>query len=465
VAADTNLAEDIYLRDTALGSTTLVSRGFGVEPVGDLSSVFPSISADGRRVAFQSSATNLAGDDGDTTTDIFVRDTVTGSTVLVSRAGTALGAAGDADSYAPARIAADGRYVSFESEADNLSTEDDKAVRDIFVRDMLDRTTTLVSRATGLNGAAGDGLSRDASLSADGRFVAFNSAADSLSTEDDKAVADIFVRDLVTQTTTLASRATGPAGAPANGISEFPFLSPDGRYVVFESDADNLSTEDNDAARNVFMRDLQLGTTTLVSRGAGPAGPPGDGSSFSGPMSADSRYVAFNSDADNLSSEDVNAFANVFRRDVSPLPAAPAGPGVIRGGGTTTPATARCAGVRATIVGTSRRNVIRGTAKRDVIAALGGNDLVRGLGGSDLICLGAGNDRGIGGAGADRILGQTGADRVEGGAGRDLLEGGAGPDLLLGGAGLDRLLGLAGRDRAVGGAGSDVCRVEARSTC
>ncbi len=462
---DTNGDEDIYLRDTVAGTTALVSREFGAGPVGNLASFFPSISADGRRVVFASLATNFAGDDGDATVDVFVRDTVTGNTDLVSRAGTPLGPAGDADSFAPAGITADGRYVSFESEADNLSTEDDKAVRDIFVRDTLDDTTTLVSRATGVTGVVGDGLSRDASLSADGRYVAFESAADNLSTEDDKAVSDIFVRDLIAGTTTLVSRATGAAGAPGNGLSEIPFLSPDGRYVVFESDADNLSTEDNDAARNVFVRDLQLGTTTLVSRGAGPDGPAGDGSSEGGPMSADNRYVAFSSAADNLSGDDVNAVENVFRRDLSALPAAAAGPVPIRGGGSTSGATARCAGVRATIVGTAKRNRIRGTAKRDVIAALGGNDLVRGLGGNDLICLGAGNDRGIGGAGADRILGQVGADRVEGGIGRDLLEGGAGRDLLLGGAGLDRLLGLAGRDRAVGGAGSDVCRVESRSTC
>jgi Tol biopolymer transport system component len=467
-AEDTNNDEDIYLRNTVTGTTALVSRantvGVVPGPVGDHGSFLPAISADGRRVAFPSVATNLA-DDGTATEDIFVRDTATGSTDLVSRATGPAGAPGDAGSFGPAVITADGRYVAFESVAKNLSPDDNKGVDDIFVRDVLASTTTLVSRATGAVGAAGDGLSGDASISADGRYVAFDSEADNLSTEDDKAAVDVFVRDMVNNTTTLVSRATGAAGAPGNADSNFPFISPDGRYVAFQSDANNLSTEDNDAAGNVSVRDLQSGTTTLVSRAAGAAGAGGDGTSFSGPISADDRYVAFSSDADNLSTDDANAFENVFRRDLSAAPAIAATPS---GGAPPIrphPPTALCAGVRATIVGTNARNVIRGTPKRDVIAALGGNDLVRGLGGGDLICLGAGNDRGIGGAGADHILGQAGTDREEGGPGADLLEGGAGRDLLLGGAGIDRLIGLAGRDRAVGGPGRDVCRVELRSAC
>ncbi len=470
-AEDTNNDEDIYRRDTVNGTTTLVSRGDTVAgvpgPVGDKGSFFPSISPDGRRVVFPSVATNL-GDDANATEDIFVRDTATGITELVSRASGPLGASGDDGSFGPTGISADGRYVVFESLAKNLSPDDNKAVDDVFVRDLfgtLGPTTALVSRATGPAGAGGDGLSGDASMSADGRYIAFDSEADNLSTEDDKAVVDVFVRDTVNKTTTLVSRATGAAGAPGNADSNFPFISPDGRYVAFQSDADNLSTEDNDAAGNVYVRDLQLATTTLVSRAAGAAGAGGDGTSFSGPISANDRYVTFSSLADNLSGDDSNAVENVFRRDLSAAPAIAANPPA--GAPPIRPhrPTGLCAGVRATIVGTNARNVIRGTARRDVIAALGGNDLVRGLGGNDLICLGAGNDRGIGGAGDDHILGQAGADREEGGAGADLLDGGAGRDLLLGGAGIDRLIGLAGRDRAVGGAGADVCKVELRSAC
>ena len=467
-AEDTNGDEDIYLRDTGAATTKLVSAATTAgAPAGNKGSFVPSISANGRLVVFVSLATNLA-DDGTAVQDIFVRDTATGRTDLISRANGGGGAPGDADSFGPAAIAADGRYVAFESAAKNLSPDDTNAVDDVFVRDTLGTfgaTTTLVSRANGPAGAAGDGLSGDPSMSADGRYVAFDSLADNLSTEDDKAAVDVFVRDMVNQTTTLVSRATGAAGAPGKADSNFPFISPDGRYVVFQSDADNLLTEDNDAAGNVYVRDLQAGTTTLVSRAAGATGAGGDGTSFSGPISADDHYVAFSSDADNLSTGDADAFENVFRRDLSAAPAIAAIP---PGGGPPIrphPPTVLCAGVRATIVGTAKRNVIRGTAKRDVIAALGGNDLVDARGGNDLICLGAGNDKGIGGAGADHILGQAGTDREEGGGGADLLDGGAGRDLLLGGAGVDRLIGLAGRDRAVGGAGVDVCKVELRSAC
>ncbi len=272
----------------------------------------------------------------------------------------------------------------------------------------------------------------------------------------------MFVRDLQANTTTLASRAAGAAGAAGDDVSAQPAISADGRFVAFSSAADNLSTEDDDAVSDVFVRDLQASTTTLVSRASGPGGAAGDDRSQTAAISATGRHVAFESLADNLSAEDDNSLVNVFRRDVLGAPPAPPPPPVVA---PRAAAAVRCAGQVATIVGTGRRDVLRGTARRDVIAALGGNDVVRGLGGADLICMGAGADRGVGGAGADRILGQLGADRLEGGPGRDRLEGGPGRDLLLGGAGIDRLLGLAGRDTARGGPGADVCRVEARVGC
>jgi uncharacterized delta-60 repeat protein len=153
----------------------------------------------------------------------------------------------------------------------------------------------------------------------------------------------------------------------------------------------------------------------------------------------------------------------------------------LEGGGALVPA--RCAGQRATLVGTPGRDDLRGTPGRDVVAALGGNDTAAGLDGNDLICLGPGKDRGLGGPGNDRIFGDAGADRVAGGSGADRLQGGAGPDLLsgddgddrllggpgadllLGGSGRDRLDGLGGRDEARGGEGSDACRAEVRILC
>lgn len=132
-----------------------------------------------------------------------------------------------------------------------------------------------------------------------------------------------------------------------------------------------------------------------------------------------------------------------------------AGPGPGGGGGDRV---VRCAGLRPTIVGTSRGETLRGTRQADVIAALGGNDIVRSLGGDDVVCLGGGSDRAFGGLGADRILGQAGRDRLFGNAGPDLLSGGAGRDVLVGGPGPDRLLGGAARDVLIGGAGRDTER-------
>ncbi len=435
-AEDDDAVIDVYVRDLQAGTTTLVSRAEGATGAGgDASSTQPSISADGRLVVFESEADNLSGDSVGVFSEVFVRDLQANTTTLVSReSGPGGGVAAGGSSLQP-KISADGRVVAFHSSAPNLSGDDDDATDDVFVRDLLGNTTTLVSRADGPGGAAGDDGSFDSSISGDGRRVAFESFANNLSSEDNNAFTNVFVRDLQTNTTTLVSRAAGPAGAGADGDSNLPALSAGGRLVAFGSAADNLSAEDDDAVFDVFVRDLQAQTVTLVSRTAGPSGAGGDGGSGFPGISADGRFVTFESLADNLSAQDDDAVVNIFHRDVlGPPPGPPPSPVVAP-----RPAVvASCAGVRATIVGTARRDVLRGTARRDVIAALGGNDVVRGLGGADLICLGAG------------------ADRLEGGPGRDLL---------LGGVGVDRLLGLAGRDTARGGPGADVCRVEAQLGC
>ena len=446
-------SRQILLRDLAGASTILVSRADGPSGARADSTPFqPAISADGRVVAFESDADNLSSQDDDTVTNVFARDVAAGTTTLVSRAPGPGGAGASAASSSPS-VSGDGRIVVFLSDADNLSNADGNGNRDVFARDLVTNLTVLVSRATGADGAASDGDSGTAAISADGRRVLFYSSADNLSAEDDDAVSDVFVRDLVANTTTLVSRATGPAGAGGDGDSAWGALSADGRMAVFHSLATNLSGDDGDAVRDVFVRDLAASTTTLVSRAAGPAGAAADGASRFPVISADGRRVAFESDADNLSADDLNAFSSVFVRTLPPPAALPPpasaapGPQPVSLPAARSPVVVRCAGVGATIVGTARRDVIRGTAGRDVIAALAGDDVVRGLGGNDLICLGAGNDRGIGGAGADRILG------------------GAGRDIMLGGPGLDRLLGLGGRDLARGGAGGDICVAESKSAC
>ena len=258
-----------------------------------------SISADGRYVAFASRADDVSAEDNDSVVNIFVRDLQANTTTLVSRASGASGAAADLWSVTPS-ISADGRYVAFESVAHNLSPVDHD-LANIFVRDLQTNTTTLVSRASGVSGAAADGGSVAPSISADGDRVAFQSLAFNLG--PDVATVDVFVRDLPASTTTLASRATGSPGLPADSYSEAPSLSADGRFVAFESDARNLGP---DAVGGAFVRDLDSETTTLVSRASGalgaPAAPLGPG--FEPSIAGDGDLVAFSSQADNLSPAD-----------------------------------------------------------------------------------------------------------------------------------------------------------------
>ena len=274
-----------------------------------------SISAGGGQVAFDTEANNLSAEDNDALANIFVRDASTDVTTLVSRATGVAGAAADGNSFGPA-ISADGRFVAFESAADNLSADDDNGFQNIFVRDLAANTTTLVSRASGAGGAGANGTSTAPDISVDGRYVVFQSAADNLSAADNNAFTNIFVRDLVANTTTLVSRRAGPNGAGANDNSRSPTISGEGGRIAFDSDANNLSTEDDNGPANVFVRDLAAATNTLVSRATGPAGVGGNADSGTADISPSGRFVAFGSDANNLSGDDDNAVGNIFLRDL-----------------------------------------------------------------------------------------------------------------------------------------------------
>jgi hypothetical protein len=337
---DSDATRDVLVRDLQGSTTTLASRAGASGPLGqgakgNADSRLPSISRDGRLVAFHSSASNLHADDSDTTTDIFVRDLGARrpTTALASRASGAAGK-GNGDSGA-ASISADGHLVAFHSIASNLHPHDSDTVSDVFVRDLQGNTTTLVSRATGVGGAKGNWDSREASISADGRFVAFTSGATNLHPDDADYNEDIFVRDLQTNTTTLASRATGAAGANGNDNAHEPSISADGRFVAFHSAANNLHPDDADYYEDIFVRDLQTNTTTLVSRAAGAAGPNSNGDSVQSSISGDGRLVAFASGATNLHPDDTDMDSDVFVRDLQAnttiLASRSAGPAGVKG--------------------------------------------------------------------------------------------------------------------------------------
>jgi Tol biopolymer transport system component len=225
---------------------------------GNNGSLDPSISADGRYIAFRSFANNLVSGDTNNTSDIFVYDTVANTTRIVSVDDN--GTQGNDDSSRPS-ISADGRYVAFVSYASNLVSGDTNNASDIFVYDTVANTTRIVSVAT--DGTQGDRDSLTPSISADGRYVAFGSYASTLVSGDTNNVNDTFVYDTVVNTTRIVSVATD--GTQGNKDSGTPSISADGRYVAFVSDASNLVSGDTNNTSDIFVYDTVANTTRIVS--------------------------------------------------------------------------------------------------------------------------------------------------------------------------------------------------------
>jgi Tol biopolymer transport system component len=312
VPGDTNAVLDVFVRDRQTGITEIASVDSNGTP-GNGGSDQPAISADGRYVAFVSSASNLAPGDTNGMADVFVHDRQTGTTELasVSTGGTLE----NGGSYQPS-ISADGRYVAFGSVASNLVTGDANGMFDIFVRDRQTGTTELVSVSTG--GAQGNSNCFQPTISADGRYVAFGSYATNLVTGDTNGAFDAFVHDRQTGSTVRAS--VGSGGLQANSAVYNPTMSSDGRYVAFSSIADNLVPGDTNTDLDVFVHDLQTGTTERASLDSTGAQGNGDSGYYNAPtisLSSDGRYVAFSSEATNLvPGTDANGFElDVFVRD------------------------------------------------------------------------------------------------------------------------------------------------------
>jgi Tol biopolymer transport system component len=308
VPGDTNGHWDVFVRDRQLGTTERVSVDSGGAQA-NADSLEPSISADGRYVAFWSNASNLVPGDTNTASDIFVRDRLLGTTERVSVDSN--GTQADKFSDSPS-ISADGRYVAFESFATNLVPGDTNGTYDVFVHDRQLGTTERVSVDS--NGAQANSSSGPtSSISADGRYVAFASAASNLVPGDTNDASDVFVRDRLLGTTERDS--VDSAGAQGNGPygSGSPSVSADGRYVVFASESTNLVPGDTNGTNDIFVRDRLLGTTERVS--VDSAGAQANSDSSYPSISADGRYVGFTSNASNLVPGDTNAFADMFVRD------------------------------------------------------------------------------------------------------------------------------------------------------
>lgn len=309
-SGDTNGVSDVFLRDRLTKQTKRVSLGTGgIQANG--ASYSPVISADGRVVAFASDADNLVAGDTNQSTDVFVRDLSTGVTARVSVDSASPAVQGNGDSYEPA-LNADGSKVAFTSAASNLVTGDTNNFADVFLRDRVANATSRVSVVSGAAGAQGNGESGQAYLSASGQIVAFVSQAGNLVGGDTNGVFDVFVRDRAANTTSRVS--LGPAGGTqANKDSWQPALSGDGRYVVFASDASNLVAGDTNGVADVFLRDRIAGATSRVSVDA-LGGQADDGPSYDPVVSNDGRYVAFDSLA-SLDPADYNNAWDVYLRD------------------------------------------------------------------------------------------------------------------------------------------------------
>lgn len=274
------------------------------------------LSGDGRVVVFNSTAGNLVPGDTNGKRDIFIHDRATGEVSLVSRGVAGVPADGDSPLGA---ISEDGNIIAYHSFATNLVNGDVNGNGDVFV---LDRRTHLTSRVsvktvTGEEGScdvppAGslDCTSFDPHLSHDGNLVVFGSTFSNLVSGDTNAQSDIFVHDQSTKVTERVS--VGPAGLESDGFSGNPGISADGRYVVFESKGTTLigAGQDTNGFSDIFVHDRATGVTTRVSVGAGSV--QGNDHSFTPSISRDGRIVAFWSLANNLVANDTNGVADVF---------------------------------------------------------------------------------------------------------------------------------------------------------
>ena len=305
---------DVFVRDLKLGTLALVSRASGPDGEGgDASSHSPSISADGRFVAFESNADNLDSAAADTG-NVFVRDLKRNRTFLVSRK-SGRGKGGDSSSARPS-ISADGTRVAFHSSANNLSRKDENGFQNVFVRDVRTRKTMLVSRRT--NGAGGNSDSVVPRISANGESVVFESYASNLDPVANDSEYDVFVHDIATGRTAAVSK--NGKGIGANSDAEAASISGGGRFITYTSLATNLSRDDSDLYADVFVYDRKQERVKLAS--AAGSGEAADGASLAPSLSANGRFVAFESDAENLSDEDAQSFRDVFRVPLSTGPEA-----------------------------------------------------------------------------------------------------------------------------------------------
>lgn len=435
------LSGTVYRKDRTGGAPTPILAGSDV-----------SISADGRYVAFQSggqirrwdaqggSLLTLAGGDNPSIS-------ADGSRIAFDFSGTVYRATvnGGTDTVAAGvepSISADGTRIAFESDSDALVAGDDNFSFDVFLWIAGHPGVQLMSRMDGANGLIGDQASEDASIAPDGNAVAFESFARNF-VLDEGFGSDVYVRELAFNDTHLASRAQGSAGVPGDDNSFNPSLG-NGLVVAFESDADNLSGGDDDAFAAVHRREVggppeNLAAPSIAQNGdvltcsAGSWRWPVSSFSFTwrregGEVGTGSDYRPGDADGGSALTCDVTAANGAGGTTASTaaftLPASGGGLIVL-----SERVTSPFAALSESFNGTARRDTLIGSVRANTIRGRGGNDLI------------------LGGGGNDRLFGDAGNDTIDGELGNDTVDGGAGADNLTGGDGRDRILGRGGNDR------------------
>ncbi|MFN8016844.1 MAG: DUF4214 domain-containing protein [Acidimicrobiales bacterium] len=306
----------VYLRDRRAGTTTLVSANTSGDPAAasnGSSGIYEQyacpVSDDGRYVAFQSDAENLAGgDDNGLGADIYRRDLQTASTLRVST--STAGLAGTDGSLDPA-MSGDGDVVAFDSTAPNLVANDNNGVSDVFVHTVSTGTTQRVSVTAGGQQLAK--ASTEPAITQDGDKVAFTSAATNLVAGDANGKDDIFVRD---RSASTVVRASFPLAGGSDGTGAFvPDISDDGQRVVYSVYINVDQPGDANQDDDVYLHDFATGNTILASDT--PDGVAGDGQSYPATISGDGKAIAFASEATDLARNDTNGTTDIYVRDAT----------------------------------------------------------------------------------------------------------------------------------------------------
>ncbi|WP_313919961.1 hypothetical protein [Tahibacter sp.] len=309
IAGDTNLSTDLFLYDHQEGSIERVNLGSGNVQANADTLLKADLSADARHIVFESRATNLVASDTHGTWQIYLRDRLTQTTTLVSRGLD--GSGSTTGGYAP-QISADGRYVVFIS-YDPLVENDFNLSNDVYRYDRVGGTLDLISVAE--NGEIGDFGSDDARISADGRYVAFRTFASNLFAGDVNFAHDIVLRDTVGNVNVNASiRPGGGQFGAMHDLASGNALSADGRYVLFNTDM-AIDPDDNGSFTDGFRYDRVTNQSARVTRG--PGGALLQHGAIARALSSDGNVVLMESTGDDLVGFPTLNYRRSYVRDIS----------------------------------------------------------------------------------------------------------------------------------------------------